>query len=172
MPNLLPTTSITERSWRLDVNFIVYLVPPAINATFTPIILLSSSATFRTKSSDFGRIILAHLLSSSSVANTDVIGDPCLTSKASRASRMALEVASEHDWIWSVTLTNRHFQIQFPCLCCQLVPGLLRGFRITHLPLGRCLTSAGATCYGILLVIRCSIGERQELADQLAYHPS
>jgi len=32
---------------------------------------------------------LAHLLSSSSVANTDVIGDPYLISKASRASRMA-----------------------------------------------------------------------------------
>jgi len=79
-------------------SFIVYLVPPARNATFTPIFLLSISAAFRTRSSDFGRIILAHLLSSSSVANTAVIGDPCLISKASRASRMALEVASEHDW--------------------------------------------------------------------------
>lgn len=78
-------------------NFIVYLVPLAINATFTLILLLFILATLCTKSSDFRRIILAYLLSLSCVANINVIRDPCLISKASRASTMALEVTSERD---------------------------------------------------------------------------
>jgi hypothetical protein len=63
------------------------------NAKFTPIFVfvLSISVTFAANSGDLGRNILAHVLSSSSVVNANVIANPFLISKASLASRMALQ---------------------------------------------------------------------------------
>lgn len=60
------------------------------NAKFTPIPVLSISETFRASSGDCGRIILAHVASSSLVVNANVVADPCLISNASRASRITL----------------------------------------------------------------------------------
>jgi hypothetical protein len=64
----------------------------ASNAKFTLIFVfvLSISATFPANSGNLRRIILAHVLSSSSVVNANVITNPSLISKASLASRMAL----------------------------------------------------------------------------------
>jgi hypothetical protein len=53
--------------------------------------MLSISVTFAANCGDLGRSILAHVLTSSSVANADVIINPSLISKASLASRMALQ---------------------------------------------------------------------------------
>jgi hypothetical protein len=65
----------------------------ALNAKFTPIFVfvLSILATFTANSSDLERNILAHVLSSSSVVNANVIANPSLISKASLALRMALQ---------------------------------------------------------------------------------
>jgi hypothetical protein len=65
----------------------------ASNAKFTLIFVfvLSISATFPANSGDLGRIILAYVLSSSSVVNANVIANLSLISKASLASRMALQ---------------------------------------------------------------------------------
>ena len=53
--------------------------------------MLSISVTFAANSGDLGRSILAHVLTSSSVANADVIINPSLISKASLVSRIALQ---------------------------------------------------------------------------------
>jgi hypothetical protein len=65
----------------------------ASNAKFTPIFvfMLSILATFPANSGDLERIILAHVFSSSSVVNVNVIANPPLISKASLASRIALQ---------------------------------------------------------------------------------
>jgi len=65
----------------------------ASNAKFTPILMFVFSilATFAANSGDFGRNILAYVLSLSSVVNANVIANPSLISKASLASRMALK---------------------------------------------------------------------------------
>jgi hypothetical protein len=64
----------------------------ALNTKFTLIFVfvLSISATFPASSGDLRRIILAYVLSSSSVVNINVIINPSLISKASLASRMVL----------------------------------------------------------------------------------
>jgi hypothetical protein len=70
-----------------------YLGSRSSKAKFNPIVvyMLSISVTFAANSGDLGRSILAHVLTSSSVANADVIVNPSLISKASLASRMALQ---------------------------------------------------------------------------------
>lgn len=53
--------------------------------------ILSISVIFTANSSDLGRTILAHVLTSFSVANAELIINPSLILKASLASRMALQ---------------------------------------------------------------------------------
>ena len=64
-------------SWSLNPKVVVYM--------------LSISVTFAANCGDLGRSILSHVLTSSSVANADVMINPSLISKASLASRMALQ---------------------------------------------------------------------------------
>ena len=70
-----------------------YLGSGSSNPKVNPIVvyMLSISVTFAANSGDLGRSILAHVLTSSHVANADVIVNPSLISKASLASRMALQ---------------------------------------------------------------------------------
>ena len=67
-----------------------YLDSGSSNPKFV-IYILSISVTFTTNSSNLERNILAYILISFSVINTDMIINPFLISKASLASRMALQ---------------------------------------------------------------------------------
>jgi hypothetical protein len=65
----------------------------ALNAKFTLIFvfMLSILATFPTNSGNLRRIILAYVLSLSSIANANVIINPSLILKASLALRIVLQ---------------------------------------------------------------------------------
>lgn len=69
--------------------------------------VLSISETFRASSRDCGRVILAHVASSSLVVNANVVADPCLISKASRASRITLAKCHRMRSLWSESGTNK-----------------------------------------------------------------
>jgi hypothetical protein len=111
-----------------------HLVPAySSNAKFTPMPVLSISATLRASPGEFGRIILAHVASSCLVVNAKVVADPCLISKASRASRMTLVNCQkcEHRGLCGEPTSHR-LQIQPLCLDRSRFSNLQMVFRTSH----------------------------------------